>query len=89
MVRLADSGEISEEIASVEGLARPRQSHEDQRLVLSGHHHVPVRLLAHCEDVRGNVFSTTASEHVYYLHTQRRGVALCKLYPMCVPYLLI
>ena len=67
MVRLPYGGEIAQEVARVEGLARPREAHEDEGLVLPGHHHVPVCLLGHGKDVGGHVLSSAASKHVDHL----------------------
>ena len=67
MFWLADGSEVAEQVASIEGLARTRQSHENEGLVLPGHHHVPIRLLAHGKDVRGHVLTSAPTEHVNHL----------------------
>ena len=64
---LANGGQISQQVASIEGLSGAGEPHEDEGLVLPCDHHVPVGLLTHCKDVRGHVLSTTTSEHVYHL----------------------
>ena len=75
LVWLSYGGEISEEVASVECLPRAGEAHEDEGLVLSSDHHVPVGLLTHRKDVRGHVLATTTTEHVYHLKNgqRRRG----------------
>ncbi len=73
---LPHSGEVAKEVTSIEGLARARQAHQDERLVLTCDHHVSIRLLSHGKYVRGHVGTTTTSEHVYDLKEQR-GWVMC------------
>ncbi len=70
---LADGGQVAQEVASIEGLPRPTEPHENEGLVVLGHHHVTVGLLSHGKDVRGHVLPSAASEHLNYLVGGREG----------------
>ena len=67
MLRLAYGGKVAKEVASIESFPCPTQSHEDERLVVAGHHHVAVGLLPGCKDVGRHVLSSTTPEHINHL----------------------
>ena len=73
VLRLAYGGEVAKEVACIEGFSCPTQSHEDERLVIAGYHHVAVGLLPGCKDVGRHVLSSTTSEHINHLREGEGG----------------